>query len=202
MILEHDTDGKFFRLDNLVISQNLKNRVIDISKKYKTDFRYYGKLRRRLYMYRLDIDSCPEINEIYQKFVNPNVVDSVEIMLCEPGCVLVPHTDTDRYAAINIPISGNFDKSFLSFFKPNSSGKVNTTHQKNTGSAAHSPGTFYENPQQDGTVYYQYPICINVETVHNASNAGNDNRILLSVGTSTVKFSELEKLHRENNLLV
>lgn len=202
MIIDGDMPNKFFRLDNLAVSDELKACIIDFASSYKDTFRWYGKIRKRLYMYRITTDEMPALKEIYNKFIDKTIVDSFEIMLCEPGCILAPHTDTDRYAAINIPISGNFDKSYVSFFEDDGTGRVNITHEKEPGVPARSAGKFFDkNPPLIGNVVYKNPICINVEEVHNATNAGNDKRILLSIGTGNVKFHQLEKLNTENNLI-
>lgn len=199
MLLENDTYGLFFRLGNLQISNDLKNKVLNLSKNYKENFRQYGKIRKRLYMHKVSFD---DFSEVKDAFLNTEFFDSLQIMLIEPGCILSPHTDPDRCAAINIPISGNFDKSYLSFFENDGTGKPNDTHEKESGVIAKSPGiVFDKTPPLKGKVYYKTPVCINVTEVHNAVNMGNDNRILLTISTTKIGFNGLERLHKENSLL-
>lgn len=204
MILENDTPGIYFKLSSLTISDILSKKIIEASSNFEESFIKYGKPKRWLYMLNRAIDTIPELSEVYNYFNDPSIIKTIDLIAVSPRSLVLPHTDTNRYAAINIPVFGNFENSYVTFFEDTEN---QTTIDKREGIKGikrnfDKPGKVITNAPIIGKVYYNNPVCLNVDMFHNVTNPEKTSRIILSIGFGDLKFKEVEKLHLENNLLV
>lgn len=202
MILINDFPNKFFRLNKFFIPNHCKEKIIHCSSNYKK-WPAYGLKNKELYIASPTIKDIKEL-ELVLNLINPKIRDDVKfnIMAINPGCTIAAHTDPDRYCAINIPIAGNYRTSYLQFFEQGNSKKIVTDFIKPDGTKPEPAGVNYPNPKLIGRVYYDTPICINTNEIHNVKNVSKESRIVLSMGFETIKFKVLEKIHKENTLLV
>lgn len=201
MILE-STKGLFFRLENLFVPRFCIDKLTLLSNNYK-NWPKYGNKNKELYILSPSINDLPELEYIIN-LLNPDLHNDVKInlMAISPGCTISPHTDPDRFCAINIPIKGNYETSCVQFFNKGKSRAIVTNFIKQDGTKPNPVGINYPKPDLIGRVYYQTPICINTSRIHNVRNAAKESRIILSLGFATTRFSKLEKLQEENNLLI
>src|SRR6056300_174115 len=106
--------NRYFILPKFKISNELYNDILSIS---KDNFRFYGTRRKRLYMCSVNLFVIPKLQEILDQLYDPSIVDNYEIMFTEPGAVVMPHIDSRRRVALNIPIFGEFEKSFVGIYE-------------------------------------------------------------------------------------
>lgn len=203
MILENDTTGIYFNLDSLNISDTLRNKIIEASSNFEESFTKYGKPNRWLYIFTKATEKISELSEIYSYFKDPSIVKTIEIMAVNSRSLILPHIDPNRYAAINLPVIGDFENSYVTFFEDTGTKRtIDKRVDVGIRRKFSKPGKVIENAPIIGKVYYNKPVCLNVDMFHNVTNPEKTSRIILSIGFGSLKFKEIEKLHLENKLLV
>lgn len=183
--------NRYFILNDFNLSNDLINSVLQVSKE---DFRFYGTRLRRLYMHSLNLQTLPLLQEVLDKLVDPEVIENFEIMYTEPGAAVMPHTDSRRRIALNIPIKGNFKDSHIGIFNKGSQFVPNTEFFE--GNVLVKGGGGYPDSTLIKQVSYTTPICLNTEEVHNVVNKTKEDRIVLGLGFDRrLCFADIEKMH-------
>jgi hypothetical protein len=190
--------NRYFILPNFKISNELYNDILSIS---KDNFRFYGARRKRLYMCSVNLSVIPNLQEILDQLYDPSIVDNYEIMYTEPGAIVMPHIDSRRRVALNIPIKGEFEKSYVGIFEKQGEVIANTEFF-DTNELVKEGGGYPASKLIDKVTYTQ-PICLNTEEVHNVVNLSNKDRIVLGLGFDTkLSFADIEKMHEQNKLVL
>jgi hypothetical protein len=205
MILENDTRGIYFKLSSLTISDVLSKKIIEASSNFEESFTKYGKPKRWLYMLNRAVDTIPELSEVYNYFYDSSIIKTIDLIAVSPRSLVLTHSDPNRYAAINIPVFGNFENSYVTFFE-NIENQITTIDNREDIIGVKrnfdKPGKVITNAPIIGKVYYNNPVCLNVDMFHNVTNPEKTSRVVLSIGFGDLKFEEVEMLHLENKLIV
>lgn len=146
-------------------------------------------------MYGLKLCKFPELSEVIDKIIDPEIVDNIEIMRTEPGAVIMPHVDSQRRVALNIPIEGDFENSYVGLFEKSTDAFI-----PNTEFVEEEPiikeGGGYPASKLLEKISYTSPICLNTEEVHNVVNASTKERIVLGLGFNTkLSFKDIKNMH-------
>jgi hypothetical protein len=182
--------NRYFILKDFDLSSDLKTQIIKINKER---FRFYGTRRKRLYMHSLNLEVMPSLQEVLDKLVDPEIVDNYEIMYTEPGAVVMPHTDSRRKVALNIPIEGNFDESYVGIFDKGKTFIPNTEFFE--GKPVLKDGGGWPDSTLIKKVNYTTPICLNTEEVHNVVNFSKTDRVVLGLGFNPkLSFADIERM--------
>lgn len=190
--------NRYFLLPNFKISNELHSDILSVS---KNNFRFYGTRRKRLYMCSVNLSGFPRLQEILDQMYDPSIVDNYEIMYTEPGAVVMPHVDSRRTVALNIPIEGEFEKSFIGIFEKHGNVVPNTEFFDTKQVTKEGGG--YPQSKLITKVTYTQPICLNTGEVHNVVNLSKKERIVLGLGFNPkISFAEIEKLHEQNKLVL
>lgn len=188
--------NRYFTLNNFKISTNLKKSILSISKE---NYRYYGTMRKRLFMYSVNLNTIPELQEILDQLCNPSLIDNFEVMFTEPGTIVMPHIDSRRRVALNIPISGDFHNSYVGIYEKGKKFIPNTEFFENKELVKDGGG--YPDSKLIQKVTYVTPICLNTEEVHNVVNLSKVSRVVLGLGFKPqISFSDIENLYEQNKL--
>lgn len=189
--------NRYFILDDFIISDQLRTCILGVS---QDQFRYYGTRRKRLYMHSINLETIPELQEVLDKLYNPSIVDNFEIMFTEPGATVMPHVDSRRRVALNIPIAGDFKNSFIGIYEKGKRFVPNVEFFDNKPLVKDGGG--YPDSKLLQKVSYTTPICLNTEEVHNVVNHSKEMRVVLGLGFATnLSFSDIQKLHDEDKFI-
>lgn len=189
--------NRYFLLGDFQLSSDLKKTVLSVEKE---QFRFYGTRLRRLYMHSLNLQTMPLLQEVLDRLVDPSIVENYEIMRTDPGAMVMPHTDSRRRVALNIPIEGNFEDSYVGIFNKGTKFIPNTEFFE--GRPITKDGGGYPDSTLIDKVSYTTPICLNTEEVHNVVNQTKSDRIVLGLGLDrSLSFADIEKMHNEGKFV-
>ena len=187
---------RYFILENFKISKKLKQSLLSIDKRR---FRYYGMKRKRLFMCNVDLSLVPELQEVLNKFQDPNIISNFELMYTQSGTIVMPHIDSNRNAAINIPIDGDFKNSYIGFYNKGTRFVPNIVNSSEGEIVVGGGG--YPGAVLIEKVSYTSPICLNNQSIHNVANFSKKDRVILGVRFNTsLNYLDILKLHQSNRL--
>lgn len=167
----------------------------------KFEFGSYGLPKMKIYNKKVVTSQYPELLPIYKKFKNARqLFDFAEVMYVPPHNYVMPHIDADRYCAINIPVLGDFENSYLAFFNKGEQEFPNLYEEN--GEMIQKNGGAYPDATIDYKVSYTYPTLINVSKIHNVINETEQNRIVLSLTFKQEhRYEDILDLYNNGELL-
>lgn len=188
----------YFYFDKLIYNQ------YDILKKINLDnlkFDRYGlKKSKSLYVHGCKIDD-PIFKPITEQFV-PGVIDQIMILKTIKFGEVGPHKDT-RCTSLLLPLSGNFDNSFVEFYNNYVDvTQVNlVTNSDGAASQAAPNANSYKVGFPDFIINYNKPICINTKIIHSVKNPNLEDRFVISI--TIKKDVSFEEIYNDyNNCLI
>jgi len=187
----------YFLMPDLVYDdyrETLKDYVLN----YK-DWSFYGKGRFKIYVGSPERDV---IIPIAIKFKNPrNLFYKIELNKVKAWGIVAPHTDHDRYATINLPITGDFENSSVDFYTPNAEG-VSSTMTTKDNEVQSTGAKLYTDSELNDVVKYTTPICFNTQTVHGVTNYSAEDRYILTLSLKEeFTFQKLQDMYDNGELL-
>jgi|SRR6056300_207317 len=188
---------KHFLLPDLDVSEY--NKDLTSFAVNDAEWSFYGKGRFAIYIAFPPRDL---VVPLALKFKNPkNLFLKMEMNKVLPMGIVPPHTDHHRYATINIPLKGDFDNSYLDFYKSIKEG-VSASPLNNDEETA-GKGMFYPEAELDYQVNYNVPVCFDTQEIHGVTNATNSTRYILTMSfREEYTFDKILKMYQENELLV
>lgn len=196
-------NDRYFEIPEIEITQELKE--LPYSNFTKDDWTFYGAKSHKLYQHRYEPGKkIPALTNLYKRWKSKDVVASAQMLKVDPGNSVLPHTDAKRQAAINIPVSNNWDKCYTGLYEAEGWRKLiflpNFLHTEN--GIEKKPGGAYPKAKLIKKLQYDNAICLNVSKIHGVVNESNETRYVLSC-TINPKYSyEDVKNMYESGLLI
>lgn len=187
---------KHFLLPDLDISDCIEDLI-----KFTTndaEWSFYGKGRFSIYM---AFPPRELIVPLARKFKNPkNLFLKMEVNKVLPMGIVPPHTDHHRYATINIPLKGNFNDSYLDFYKPATGLTASPLNNKEENAGG---GRYFPEAELDYQVNYNVPVCFDTQEIHGVTNATHSERYILTMSfKEEYTFNRILKMYQTGDLLV
>lgn len=163
---------QYFNLNNLIYDTSLlKENILNID-----NWEYYGTGRAKL---GVCLSNRETVLHIASKFKNPKkVIYKIESNCIHPYERVLPHTDHDRRVTCNIPVSGDFENSYVKFYD-------------NSGTAVSMPNTpittkentakRYDNAKVINKISYTTPICFDTQNIHGVDNLTKEPRYVITI---------------------
>ena len=184
---------QYFILNNLIYDTNLLKQNI----KNIQNWEYYGSGRTRLGVVLSDKDT---IKHIASKFNKPkDIIYKIESNCIHPYERVLPHTDHDRRVTCNIPVSGDFNNSFVKFYADNTTGSAIPVAPSTT-----KPNTAkrYDNAEMLGKVSYTKPICFDTQNIHGVDNLTKEIRYIITISFRLdLSYENILNMYNNGDLL-
>jgi hypothetical protein len=195
--------NRYFIIPELKIDKEL----IDLpSKKYKEiEESSYGGFGHKLQNYTFPPGSkIPELSNLYKQFKNKDVLGQSTILKIAPGESVLPHVDAYRKAAINIPISNNWNECYTGFYSACGWRKLvflpNFLLTKNN--IRRTPGGAYPCAKLEEKLVYSNAVCLNIQEIHGVVNSSDKPRYVLSISIKPqYTFNDIKNLYNSGNLI-
>lgn len=190
----------YFEIPQIKITkelQNLHNTSSDLSWNH-----YSGRLFNRHFIPGQN-PKC--VNEVYTQFKDISLLGRAALLLVKPGGIVTPHIDAYRRAAINIPLSSNWNQCNTIFYTAKGWRKlvkIPNIYRQPGKLPKWNPGGGYPFAEEVERVQYSKALCINNSEIHGVINESTEDRYVLSISIKPPHtFEEIKEMYLRGHLI-
>lgn len=195
---------RYFEIPEIKISKALKNLPFQEYSDINWTSFGHGSSELLQHLYEPGLGQPEIVNLYHNTFKDTHMLGRATLLKVMPKGKVTPHIDAYRKAAINIPLSNNWNECYTGLYSATGIRKYaripNILIENKIPKLTKGGG--YPFARLEEKLQYKKAICLNVSKIHSVVNNSDEVRYVLSISIqSKYSYYDIKKLYENGELI-